>query len=358
VTDPSPAPLVVASPPTPPTPAPAARPAWLLAVVLALIAVAALALAWDTRSRLRAMEQELVRRQQDSQAQAAEARVLARQAEDAARQAAAKVALVEARVADATVQRSQVEELLDSLTRSHDDGVLGEVEALLRSAQQQAAITGSAEPLVTALRHADERLAKRSEPQLERVRRAVGRDLERLAKSAGAADLGALVLRIDEALRQVDDLPLLAAPRAGAAPDPAPAQPAAPPGPDASWRDRVGAWWARTRSEVWNEVRGLVRVTRVDAPEAALLAPEQAMFLRENLKLRLLNARLALLARQFDAAQNDLRAAQAMLDRYYDRDVRRVAATSESLRQTAQLARAVTLPRPDETLAALAAAGR
>ena len=103
-----------------------------------------------------------------------------------------------------------------------------------------------------------------------------------------------------------------------------------------------------------------MRVTRIDHPEAMLLAPEQAFFLRENLKLRLLNARLALLSRQFDTAQADLRGAQAALDRYFDRGSRRASAGRELLRQVAQQARQVGVPRPDDTLAALtaAAAGR
>ena len=108
--------------------------------------------------------------------------------------------------------------------------------------------------------------------------------------------------------------------------------------------------------QVWTEVRDLVRVTRVDEPEAALLAPEQAFFLRENLKLRLLNARLALLSRQFDTLQADLRDAQGSLDRYFDKGSRRVELAREQLRQVAQQARQITVPRPDATLAALATA--
>ena len=107
---------------------------------------------------------------------------------------------------------------------------------------------------------------------------------------------------------------------------------------------------------MWGEVRALVRVTRIDHPEAALVAPEQAWFLRENLKLRLLNARLALLSRQFDTAQADLRDAVASLDRYFDRSARRVVLTADLVRQVAGQARQVSLPRPDETLAALSAA--
>jgi uroporphyrin-3 C-methyltransferase len=351
----------VSEPVISPSSPPPSRTAWLVAALLALLALLAIGLAWDARQRLRTMEKELVRRAQESQAQAAEARVLARQAEDAARQAVAKVALVDARVADATVQRSQVEELLDSLTRAHDDGVLGEVEALVRSAQQQSAITGSAEPLLIGLRQVEERLARRNEPKVERVRRAVARDIDRL-KASGATDPAALAGRVDEVLRGVDELPLRAQPRDVAATAAATSVTASAPASAAAagrtWTERVGLWWAQTRSRVWDEVRALVRVTRIDTPEAALLAPEQGDFLRQHLKLRLLNAKLALLARHFDSAQTELREAQALLERYYDRDARRVAAHIELLRQLALHTRVSTPPRPDETLAALAAAAR
>jgi uroporphyrin-3 C-methyltransferase len=99
-----------------------------------------------------------------------------------------------------------------------------------------------------------------------------------------------------------------------------------------------------------------LRVTPIDQPEAMLVAPEQAYFLRENLKLRLLNARLALLSLQFDTAQADLRDVRSMLDRYFDRASRRVINATELVRQVSAQARQVAVPRPDATLAALAAA--
>jgi uroporphyrin-III C-methyltransferase len=100
-----------------------------------------------------------------------------------------------------------------------------------------------------------------------------------------------------------------------------------------------------------------VRVTRIDQPDAMLLAPEQAFFLRENLKLRLLNARLSLLSRQFEIAQADLKVAQSSLDRFFDKTARRTVLASELIKQVAAQARQVGVPRPDDTLAALAAAG-
>lgn len=354
---PGPAPLVPATPPAAPVHTGRSLALPVGAFVLAALSVASLSLVWSTQQRVKALEQELVRRQQSSQDQSTEARLLARQAHDAAADVAAKLALVEARVAESALQRTQVEELIQSLSRSRDENVLADVEAAVRVAQQQSAITGSAEPLVAALRQADERLARYNQPRLERVRRAVAKDLDR-ARAVTVADVPGLSIKLDEAVRQVDELPMLATPeRRSAAAEPAvkPVAAAANGGAD-DWLAVARRTWQRFAGEVWGEVRSLVRVTRIDQPEAMLVAPEQAYFLRENLKLRLLNARLALLSRQFDQAQSDLFQAQAGLERYFDRHSRRVTATAELLRQVAAQTRQVALPRPDDTLAALAAA--
>ncbi len=324
--------------------------------MLAALATAALVLAWNTQQRVKALESELVKRQQDSGAQAAEAKLLAQQAQEGTRDAAAKVALLEARVAETALQRTQIEDLIQSMARSRDENVLADVEAAVRVAQQQSAITGSAEPLVAVLRQADERLARYNQPRLERVRRAVAQDLER-ARAAGATDVPLLSLRMDEITRLVDELPLLAAvdrklPARAASAAARPASAVTVGG----WTENLGDGWQLALSRIWDEVRSLVRVTRIDIPEAMLVAPEQAFFLRENLKLRLLNARLALLSRQFDIAQSDLRDAQTALERYFDRSSRRVSGAIDSVRQIAAQARTVTVPRPDATLAAIAAA--
>jgi len=357
--------------PSAPVGAPIPRWLGLVVLVLAVVCIAALTLAWDTQRRVRSFEQELVKRQQDSQSQSSEARLLARQSQDASREAAAKVALLEARLSEVALQRSQVEELMQALSRSRDENVVADMEAAVRVALQQSAITGSAEPLVAALSQIDERLARYNQPRLERVRRAVARDLERV-KAIGVADVASLSIRLDEAVRLVDELPLLAvaeprrsgaeaaqrrsAARAAAAASPAQAASAA----TATWRDQVLELWDHSLAAVWGEVRSLVRVTRIDSPDAVLAAPDQVFFIRENLKLRLLNARLALLSRQFDSAQADLRDAQATLDRYFDRNAKRVQSASDLLRQVMNQARQTGVPRPDDTLAALAAvaAGR
>ena len=357
-------------------PVSAARPAGLsgqsglmiaLAVVGAL-SVVAVTLALLGQQRIKSLEQELVRRQQDSQGQAIEAHTLAKQAQDAARAAESKVVMLEARVAETALQRSQLEDLIQQLSRSRDENVLADVDAALRVSVQQSAITGSAEPLAAALRQAEERLARMNQPRVERVRRALARDLDRV-RAVAVTDIASLTIKLDEAVRMVDELPLLAQPElrtaAGRPAAVAPMMAASGPTPTRAPTGDLGVagWWSWLHSKgllasdrVWSEVKALVRVTRIDNPEAVLVAPEQAWFLRENLKLRLLNARLALLSRQFDTAQADLREVQSVLNRYFDRSARRVVIGAELVRQVASQARQLSLPRPEESLAALAAA--
>jgi uroporphyrin-3 C-methyltransferase len=360
LTPPANEPLV--APAVPPSAPRRSRWAWVAGLLLMVVIAASFALAWSAQQRVRKLEQELVRRQQDSQTQSGEARLLAKRADDTARESAAKVTLLEARLAEVSIQRTQLEDLIQSLSRSRDENVLVDIDAGLRVAQQQATITGSAEPLVSALKQADDRLARYAQPRLEGVRRAIARDIDRV-KAVGVPDIAVLSIKLDEAIRLVDELPLLsqaeqrkeaAKPSVGAAKPPArgASVPAAPNG----WMASVSDRWSSAMQTLWGETRTLVRVTRIDHPEAALVAPEQAFFLRENLKLRLLNARLAVLSRQFDTVQTDVQNAQQALDRYFDRSSRRTGVASDLLKQVAAGARQVGLPRPDDTLAALAAA--
>jgi uroporphyrin-3 C-methyltransferase len=162
--------------------------AWLIgAALVGTVSVISLTLVLLSQQRIRTLEQELVRRQQDSQGQAIEARALAKQAQDTAHASEAKLALLEARVAENALQRSQLEELIQQLSRSRDENVLADVDSAIRVAVQQSAITGSAEPLISALRQAEERLARMNQPRLERVRRALARDIDRVRAEIGRA---------------------------------------------------------------------------------------------------------------------------------------------------------------------------
>lgn len=376
--EPIPVVAAAAEPVAPPPPPPPVLPAWL-AWLLALLGAAVLlcvVLAWQSLSRQQSLEQELVRRQEASQAQATEARLAAKQAGELVRDTAAKVSLLEARLAEVALQRGQLEELIQSMSRSRDENVIGDIEASIRVALQQTQITGSAEPLVATLKQADERLLRYKQPRMEGVRRAVARDLDRV-KAVAVVDVSTLTIKLDEVVRMADELPLVSGGEAGVGPREERRAEAAAKDRERALRlqreqaaaaaeGRLSLWWWQATEQLsswtgvaWGEARTLLRVTRIDHPEAALVSPDQSFFLRENLKLRLLNARLALLSRQFDTAQSDLRDSQDMLNRYFDTRSRKVTSVAELLRQVAGQSRQVSVPRPDDTLAALtAAAGR
>ena len=382
----APAPVVVA-------PSPRRGGAWLalLALVLAALSLMAAGLMWQ---KLDFTQKELARRSQDNAAQASETRSLATQVEAQVKELQARLAVAEVRLSEVSLQRSQLEELMLALSRSRDDNLVQDLESALRLAQQQTQLTGSVQPLLAALQAADERIARAAQPRLNPVQRAIARDVQRI-RSATVADVPSLVQRLDELVRRVDLWPvpnqvgpLATASRAPAAP-PRPTDKAAPkpdkaapksstsakpavavapeaPAPASTSDGNGGAWqawngfWRRVWEETTRSGRELVRVSRVDRPDAVLLAPEQAFFLRENVKLRLLNARLGLLARQMDAVQDDLRTIDVALARHFDAASPEVSAAQAVVTQLRTELSSTQLPQPEETLAALsvAAGGR
>ena len=350
----------------------------MLALVVAAFSLVLAGLIWQ---KLGFTQQELARRSQDSTEQAVEVRTVAKQAEALTQELQARLAVAEIKLSEVTLQRSQLEELMLALSRSRDDNLVQDIESALRLGFQQTQLTGSVQPLVSALQAADQRIARAAQPRLNPVQRAIQRDIERI-RGAALTDVPTLVLRVDELARQVDDWPvqndvgvktasnkarpaLIAAPGKAAVRPPAakaeapyPAEPSQPV-QDTGWSRASQAWssfWQRVWTDVTQSGRELVRVSRIDRPEAALLAPEQAFFLRENIKLRLLNARLGLLSRQLNAVEADLKSTEAALGRYFDTTAPQVMAAQKTLGQLRTELSTVELPRPDESLAALAAA--
>ena len=335
-------------------PAEAAAPAlpqrgWLL-WALGAVAVLALVLSGLLWQRLGRMQEQLARQSQDAGQQSLEAKAWAKQAQDTVKDNAARLTLIEGRLGEVALQRGQLEDLIQSLSRSRDENLVVDMEAGLRLAQQQAQLTGSTEPLLATLKSAQQRLQRAAQPRLAPVQRAIEKDLERL-RSLQTPDLPGLLIRLDEGVAQIDALVL-----ANQAPTAVPASPKdADPKPSA-WP----GWWSQGLQQILGPLTDLVRISRVNAPEALLLSPEQSFFLRENLKLKLLNARLGLLSRQYDAVRTDLSQTAAAIKRYADPQSRKTQQLLTLLEQAQQQLQKGESPRLDASLAALAtaAAGR
>jgi uroporphyrin-III C-methyltransferase len=318
--------------------APRSRAPLLLLIAVAM-AVGLATLFWlDARGRIGATQEELARRLRDIEADAREARSIARQSQEAARDAHVKVAQLEARLAESQSQQLALEALYQELSRNRDEWQLAEIEQVLAIAQQQLQLAGNVRAALLALQLAEGRLAKSDRPQFLPVRRALARDIERL-KGLPVLDIAPMTARIDTLVASVDSLPLAFDERSER---PAAAKEVADKG-----------FWSRLGSEVWGEVRQLVVVRQVGSSEAPLLPPPQAYFVRENLRLRLLNARISLLTRDEAGYREDLRAAQAWIQRYFDTRSKQAADASAQLKQLSSTSISFEMPTISESLDAV-----
>lgn len=378
---------------------------WLLSAVAGV----ALALSFSQWRKLTNIQERLAQQSSQAQQMAQESRNFASLAQDLARDAASRTQLHEARLNEYTLQRSHLEQIAFDISRNRDSNLLVDMESSLRLAQQQAQLTGLAGPLVAALRTARQRLERNEQPRLLPVQMAIDSDLQRLTSTV-VTDTAGLLVRIDRLLLQLDQLPLrnsvglasapalpahgdihpatqtdMPAEKTGNAATP-PLSPLetveinagasgstlgnADPQIDATARDPSAApqqtsedtsttenFLRSITSKAWqgirDETRLLFRVQEISHPDAILLTTDQSFFLRQNLRLQLMNARMALLARQNDSARSDMAQVQSAITKYFDLDAASTRQALQILRQLQEHVQAVQLPAITETLAAI-----
>ena len=332
---PSPAP-----PPQPAAPGPHARrrrpgPGTIAVAAGALVL---LALAVHNYSRINDLQAELVRALGQTGEASRESRQVAGQAQQAVRDLDFKLGMLESRLSETQNQRLALEALYLELSRSRDERVLAEVEQILLAGSQQLQLAGNLKAALIALESADSRLQRADSAQFTGLRRAIARDIERL-KSAPFVDVVGMSVRLDALAHQVDGMPLAMYERpAEAPPKPVP---------------QNEAVLVRMAREAWQDLRSLVRIQRIDAEEVPLVTPSQQYFLRENLRLRLLSARIGLLARDETSFKADVRSAQDWLKRYYDVRDKQVTAALASLRQLSDMQVSIDLPNALESMDAV-----
>ena len=313
-----------------------------LALPLALLLVALL-VGWqwyETRTELSGIREELARRLRDSDSDSRDARLLARQAEEKTRDSQTRIVQLETRIAESQSQQVALEALYQELSRGRDEWTLAEIEQILAIASQQLQLAGNINAALAALQTADARLARAERAQFLPLRKALARDIEKL-KAAPGSDLPGMALKVDQVISGIDALPF-AADRPGAATRPAPL-------PDEGF-------WVRFGAGLWGEIKSLVQVRNLDRPEPPLIAPTQAYFLRENLRLRLLNARLALLERNQTLFRADMKLASDWIERYFDPRARQVVSSAALLKQLASGGVSIEIPDIADSLAAVRSA--
>ena len=327
--------------------APAARAGvpWLALLAL-LLAIAVGALSYV---QLASVKRETARRLAELQQAAAVATETATRADAEARAARQQAAVLESRIAEVESQREALEQLYADLSRGRDEAVLVEVERLITLGAQELQLAGNVPTALAALQTADTRLARLEAPRFLPLRRVLARDIERL-RAAPSVDVTGIALKIDQLIGSSENWPLLA--------DANPTAPVTATSRPVPQPPRQVEWWERTWEAVQRELgeyRDLIRIRVVDAPDAMLLGQQQQALVRQQLRLRLLNARQSLLARNDRLYRADLTEAQALVNRYFDGRQRDTTAALATMKQLASAPLSVETPNINDSVSAVRA---
>ena len=317
------------------------------ALIVAVLAIALALLQWFLSSnRIDTLQMELAHRLSEGDSIAREGRTSSRQAQEAVQTLTARVGLLEAKLNEAQGQQAALESMYQELARGRDERILAEIEQSVAIASQQLQLAGNVETALIALQSADARLAQNNNAQFASVRRLITRDIERL-KALPQADISGMAVKLEGVVAVVDNLPLAYAQRPLRNADTKTDKPM----PTPAFSE--AAYWSGLIGGAWEGIKQLVRIERMDQDAPALLAPSQALFLRENLRLRLINARLSLLQRDGESFRDDLKLSVKWLEQYFDMRAPAVKAAHASLQRLAATNLTLALPTLDETLSTL-----
>ncbi|MFA5370763.1 MAG: uroporphyrinogen-III C-methyltransferase [Sideroxydans sp.] len=324
---------------------PASQPGWLsrLSLTQLTLAVLFVVFVWqwlDAHYRLNQL-QELVAQRLSAVDGANKAnQTLIAQNQEVTRELGGKLSVLENRFAETQAQRAALEALYHGLSGSREQAMLADVEQVLLIAEQQLQLSGNVKAALIALQNAASRLRRSQQSDAADLRRRIERDIERL-RALPEVDVRALDRQLDQLIAATEKLPLAQEVR------PVPIKEEMPQGA------AVQNAWQRFWHELWQGARQLIRIGRTDQAEMPLLSPTQSFFVRENLKLVLLSARLSLLSHDETGFRRELNTVQGWIGRYFDSAANETRFAQQILRKLAVANLAVELPDISATLAAV-----
>ena len=269
--------------------------------------------------------------------------------QDAARELTTRSAALESRLTEAAGQQAQLEKMYSNRSNDEVDSLLADIEQSVAIANQQLLVSGQITSALLLLQEADRSALRNKNPALIVVHRLIARDIERL-KALPAIDTLQLASRLDAVSNSVEQMPLIS--------DVTPQQTGLGAGkPVISSRKKSDEPAASPMTDRWmSELQQLFRVRKVDQADGLLVSPEQAFFVRQNFKLTLAAARVALVSRNDSLFKSDIANAQRNIRLYFDTKHPKVLASQASLEQLANTKIAFELPSLSETLIAVRSA--
>lgn len=184
--------------------------------------------------------------------------------------------------------------------------LLGETEQTLILVNESLYLTNDINAALKLLRYADNRVTSARFPELVKLHGALQKDISTL-NLLPQADIVEEVARVEALIENIDKLPLHINVQ----------RTISPKTPHLA-HEAKQSWWQKLFQDVGYELKSLVHIRRIDKPDAALLSVDQTMLLRENIRLRLISAKIALLTQNAASYKADLQAVQKYLSTFFD----------------------------------------
>lgn len=342
------------SPITMPTQPPTSirKPSLFANTALILVVIALLTLAWqwlNTRHRFNEIEKSLSQKLETYQALNQQSILLAKQAEERSTQANARTVILEQKLEESRDQQDVLQTLYDQLAENREATAVAEVEQLLTIANQQLQLVGNVKSALLALQAADKRLEPLDLPRARPLREALAAEIDSLHKLP-QVDVMSISAQLESLGDLCASLPLIS--------ERQPTLNANVIAQNTPQTRNLGSIQnisdlQKLGFSIWNDIKNLVTVERIDKPEPPLLSPDHAFYLRENLKLRLLTARVALLQHDEASYNADIKAVNEWLNQYFDTKHPNTIKAFKLLKKLSGNNVGIELPQLTESLAAV-----
>ena len=185
-----------------------------------------------------------------------------------------------------------------------NDWLLTEADFLLNNALRKLVLDNDVDTSIALLKVADETLSKVALPEVTSVRNAIHADLKNLL-SLNNVDQNAIMQDLSELANNVDELTVL---NVNFDEDPN----------NDKLTDSLDDWKENAEKSAVSFLNHFIRVTPKKANDKALLAPNQDIYLRENIRLRLQIAILSVPRQQDDLYKQSLQTVASWIRTYFD----------------------------------------
>lgn len=220
------------------------------------------------------------------------------------------------------------------------DWLFSEADFLLNNALRKLVLDNDVDTAVSLLKLADETLAKVNNSQSAAIRSAINQDLKQLLSVAGV-DQNTVMQKLSQLANTVDELPVL----------------------DVNFGDDQNAtklsdslsdWAENAEKSATSFLNHFIRISPkhgVDRKE--LLAPNQDIYLRENIRLRLQLAIMAVPRQQNELYKQSLEAVASWIRSYFDTNVEVTQSFLKSVDELSEVSIYVDVPSQLQSLSML-----